>query len=41
MTNDLTISKNSLRISLSHLTKKEELDVFVRTLKNIVDGLKG
>lgn len=41
VTKDATISKNSLRISLSHLTTKEELDVFVKELKNIVDSLKG
>ena len=41
LTKDTTISKNSLRISLSHLTNKEELDIFVNELKNIVDSLKG
>ena len=41
VTKDATISKNSLRISLSHLTTKEELDVFVKELKDIVDSLKG
>ena len=41
LTKDTTISKNSLRISLSHLTTREELDVFVNELKNIVDNLKG
>ena len=41
VTKDTTISKNSLRISLSHLTTKEELDVFVKELKEIVDSLKG
>ena len=41
ITKDNTISKNSLRISLSHLTTKEELDVFVKELKEIVDSLKG
>lgn len=41
VTNDMTISKNSIRISLSHLTTKEELDFFVSELKNIVDNLKG
>lgn len=38
---DKTISKNSLRISLSHLTTKEEIDIFVDVLKRIVDNLKG
>ena len=41
ITKDENISKNSLRISLSHLTTKEELDVFVKELKNIVTSLKG
>jgi len=41
LTKDKEISKNSLRISLSHLTIKEELDVFVKTLKEIVESLKG
>ena len=38
---DKVISKNSLRVSLSHLTTKEELDVFVDTLSKIVISLKG
>ena len=41
ITKDETVSKNSLRISLSHLTTKEELDIFVKTLKGIVESLKG
>ena len=41
ITKDNTISKNSLRISLSHLTTKEEIDVFVKELKEIVENLKG
>ncbi len=41
LTKDTTISKNSLRISLSHLTTKEEIDAFVSSLKKIVDNLKG
>ena len=41
LTKNKEISKNSLRISLSHLTKKEELDVFVKALKEIVESLKG
>ena len=41
ITKDANVSKNSLRISLSHLTTKEELDVFVNALKSIVDNLKG
>lgn len=41
ITKDKNISKNSLRISFSHLTTKDELDAFVAKLKNIVDSLKG
>ena len=41
LTKDSVISKNSLRISLSHLTTVEELDIFVNELKNIVYSLKG
>lgn len=41
LTKDTTISKNSLRISLSHLTTKEEIDIFVSSLKKIVNSLKG
>ncbi len=41
LTKDTTISKNSLRISLSHLTTKEDIDIFVSSLKKIVDNLKG
>lgn len=38
---DKEIGKNSLRISLSHLTTKEEIDIFVKTLNSIVNSLKG
>lgn len=38
---DQVVSKNSLRISLSHLTTREELDVFVTVLNKIVSSLKG
>ena len=41
ITKDDIISKNSLRISLSHLTTKGELDVFVKELSEIVNNLKG
>lgn len=41
VTKDKNISKNSLRISLSHLTRKEELDIFVSILERIVNSLKG
>ena len=38
---DEVVSKNSLRISLSHLTTREELDTFVTVLNKIVSSLKG
>lgn len=41
LTKDETISKNSLRISFSHLTTKEELDIFSKELNDIVTSLKG
>jgi len=41
ITNDEVISKNSLRISFSHLTTKEELDIFARELSGIISSLKG
>ena len=41
ITNDDVISKNSLRMSLSHLTTKEEIDVFVSELAKIISDLKG
>ena len=41
VTKNDNISKNSLRISLSHLTTKSELDIFVRELKEILSVLKG
>jgi len=37
ITNDLELSKNSIRISLSHLTKMEEIDEFLKVFKNIYD----
>lgn len=39
LTNDEFISKNSLRVSFSYLTNKEEIDIFVSSLKEIVDSL--
>lgn len=39
LTNDEFISKNSLRVSFSYLTTKEEIDIFVKSLKEIVDSL--
>lgn len=41
VTNDEFISKNSLRVSFSYLTSKEEIDIFVKELKRIHDELKG
>lgn len=37
ITNDETLAKNSIRISLSHLTKKEELDIFLKEFKLIYE----
>ena len=39
LTNDEFISKNSLRVSFSYLTNKEEIDIFVESLKEIVNSL--
>lgn len=36
LTNDLDLSKNSIRISLSHLTTKEEIDLFISSLISIL-----
>ncbi len=41
LTHDEFISKNSLRVSFSYLTSKEEIDIFVKELKKIHDELKG
>ena len=41
ITHDEFISKNSLRVSFSYLTSKEEIDIFVDALKRIVSNLKG
>ncbi len=41
MTKNDTVSKNSLRISLSHLTTIDELNIFIEELKSIVETLKG
>lgn len=41
VSNDEFISKNSLRVSFSYLTSKEEIDIFVKELKKIHDELKG
>lgn len=37
ITNDLELAKNSIRISLSHLTTIDELKVFLSTFKDIYD----
>ena len=41
VSNDEFISRNSLRVSFSYLTSKEEIDIFVKELKSIVNSLKG
>ena len=40
LTNDLELAKSSLRISLSHLTKENEIDYFVLKLEKIINKLK-
>lgn len=37
ITNDEELAKNSIRISISHLTKKEELETFIREFKKIYE----
>lgn len=37
ITNDTDLAKNSIRISMSHLTKKSELETFIKEFKNIYD----
>lgn len=37
ITQDEELAKNSIRISISHLTKKEELETFIKEFKNIYD----
>lgn len=37
LTNDLELAKNSIRISLSHMTTMSELDIFINTFKTIYD----
>lgn len=37
ITNDIELAKNSIRISLSHLTTMKELEIFLKTFKNIYD----
>ena len=40
LTNDLELSKSSLRISISHLTKENEIDFFVLKLEEVIKKLK-
>lgn len=37
ITNDTELAKNSIRISLSHLTTMKELEIFLKTFQNIYD----
>lgn len=37
ITNDIELAKNSIRISLSHLTTMNEIETFLKTFKNIYD----
>lgn len=37
---DEEVAKNSIRVSLSHITTKEEIDYFLYCLKNIIEELK-
>ena len=37
ITNNIELAKNSIRISLSHLTKMEEIEEFLKIFKNIYD----
>lgn len=37
ITNDIELAKNSIRISLSHLTTMNEIEIFLKTFKNIYD----
>lgn len=39
LTNDMFISKNSLRVSFSYLTSKEEIDIFIKELKEVISNL--
>ena len=40
ITKDMDKAKSSLRISLSHLTKKNEIDIFITKLEEIIKKLK-
>ena len=37
ITNDLDLAKNSIRVSISHLTSREELDTFINVFKTLYD----
>lgn len=39
LTKDEFISKNSLRVSFSYLTSKEEIDIFIKELKEVISKL--
>lgn len=41
LTHDEFISRNSLRVSFSYLTSKEEIDIFIKELKRVAFSLKG
>ncbi|MBQ3021276.1 MAG: cysteine desulfurase [Bacilli bacterium] len=41
ITNNLELAKNSIRISISHLTKIEDLEIFINELKKIYEGELG
>ena len=40
VTNDLDSAMSSIRISLSHLTKEEEIDTLIQVLKEEIERLK-
>ena len=40
MTNDLNRASRSMRISISHLTTKDEIDYFIKTLSSCIEELK-
>ena len=37
ITKDLNLAKNSIRVSLSHLTTKEEIDIFLKELTEVIN----
>lgn len=37
VTKDLNLAKNSIRVSLSHLTTKEEIDIFLKELTEVIN----